>query len=334
MSGGIDSSVSVLLLQQQGYEVEGVTAILRNDLAHLESAKKVAKFLGINHHELSLQQSFQSCVINPFCDDYKNGRTPNPCILCNQTIKFGALRKFATEHDFPYFATGHYCRILQDDNNKYQLHAGVDEKKDQSYFLYRLSEEYFPTLLFPLGGYSKEEVKNIAIQNNVPVKINTESQDICFVESNYVEFLEKECCFTPSDGPIFYKGVEVGTHHGLYRYTIGQRRGTGVNAGHAVFVTGLDIANNALYVGDNEDLISNTFFLQDFFKTVIDFPFDDQIFVRVRYRSTKKKCRIERGPGIKVILEESERGITPGQHAVFYEGDRVVGGGIIVTNAN
>ncbi|NLB19239.1 MAG: tRNA 2-thiouridine(34) synthase MnmA, partial [Syntrophomonadaceae bacterium] len=266
MSGGVDSSVAALLIKQKGYQVFGITMnvlpgeeVDENVNLTVRDARKVSEQLGIPHYVTDLRQQFSQYVIDGFCDDYLRGRTPNPCIVCNQHIKFGFLLRAALNLGADFLATGHYARI-REDNGEFFMFSGLDSSKDQSYFLYSLSQEQLAHTMFPLGNLHKEQVRELAIASGLSVAHKTESQEICFIsQGRYVEFVEKCRPDAPKTGRFrFTDGKVLDMHHGVHRYTIGQRKGLGVAFGEPIFVTRIDPETATVWLGRSEELFSSS----------------------------------------------------------------------------
>lgn len=337
MSGGVDSSVAALLLQKQGFSVLGAYMRLKSDYAEGErAARLVANKLGIKFYPLNVSQKFQEDVIKYFLESYEAGITPNPCVRCNKLIKFGELLRVKDEMKADFLATGHYVQIINE-KNSYNLHRAVDKNKDQSYFLYNLTQSQLRQIIFPLGGYVKEDIKKIAEENDLP-NIKTESQDVCFlmkdgkiVEHN--EYLKKYINANP--GPIkTLDNKTIGQHQGLYFYTRGQRKGIEIGGTGPYYAVSMDYEKNILYVVNNPDdpaLFSKEFIISQANWITSDLEFPLQCDVVIRYRHKSVPCRIERldDNKYKVVLQKPERAITKGQSAVFYDGDIVLGGGEI-----
>ena len=348
MSGGVDSSVTAALLQEQGHEVIGMTMQIwdysRFTNQHGESfgsccslddvydARRVSEGLGIPFYVVNFEQDFQRQVIDRFCDDYFAGRTPNPCVLCNQVLKFELLLRKARELEADWLATGHYARITEDSDG-YTLRKGLDSNKDQSYFLFTLTQQQMARVRFPLGGMSKEEVRSHAARFNLRVAEKAESQDICFVpDGDYVRFLEEERGTGQRDGDIVHvSGQVLGQHQGTYRYTIGQRRGLGIAWPAPLYVVGIDAAAKRVVVGEAEHLRMAEFTAYDVVwgNNAPTEPF--AAGCRIRYRQQEVPAQIVPLPGrqARVIFTAAQKGVTPGQAAVFYRGDAVLGGGWI-----
>jgi len=356
MSGGIDSSVSAMLLLEQGYEVVGVTfrtydsikesCLVREkgccSIDSIMEAKNNARKMGFEHHIVDFRDTFREHVITNFCDEYMSGRTPNPCVLCNSHIKWGELLRTADELGCDYVATGHYARIAEVDGH-YYLRNAVDTRKDQTYFLWMLTEDNLRRTIFPLGDLTKPEVREIARQHGYETLAEKkESQEICFVTDNdYRTFLRQEVKdydervkpgeYVDKDGRV------LGMHEGYCNYTIGQRKGLGIALGKPVFVTQIVAAENKVVLGDNDDLLTRHVKLRGgFFRGDASRP----VFARIRYRSQAVQCTVKDlvhadadaqcAPGDWAVeFEEPVWGVTPGQSCVIYQDDRLVGGGFI-----
>ena len=353
MSGGIDSSISAYLLKQKGYRVIGVTMQTYNEdepndsLSLLKSgcygpaaknsilsAQKLAETFSIEHHVIPLYAEFQREVLDYFRSEYLKGRTPNPCVRCNQMLKFGFLMKYARNLgiDFDYFATGHYCRIEKNDDGIF-LKKALDPKKDQTYFLSRLKKEQLENLIFPLGELSKDDVREIARELNLRELLEkSESQDFIAADSYSV-------LFKPEDGVAGeihdLSGKVIGHHKGLINYTIGQRRGVGLGgAAQPLYVVGIDTEKNVLTVGDKEALLSSQFHISDpnWFIDLERKPseFTSQVKIRQTARAVNAMVSYDKDSEVfRVKLMEPQSAVTPGQIAVFYDGDILIGSGII-----
>jgi len=349
MSGGVDSSVTAALLKEQGHEVIGMTMQIWDystftadhgesfgtccSLDDVYDARRVAEQIGIPFYVVNFEKDFQRQVIDRFCDDYFAGRTPNPCVLCNQVLKFDLLLRRARELEADALATGHYARILQEGEGN-ALRKGLDPQKDQSYFLFTLTQEQMRRVLFPLGGMSKEEVRGHAARFNLRVAEKAESQDICFVpDGDYVRFLEEERGSGQCDGEIVHVSGEVlGRHLGTYRYTIGQRRGLGIAWPQPLYVVGIDAENRRVLVGEQEHLAVTRLTVHGVNWNEGAAPAGPlRACCRIRYRHQEVPALITPldGDRAQVEFDQPQRGVTPGQAAVFYAGDRVLGGGWI-----
>lgn len=338
MSGGIDSSVAAMLLLEQGYELVGVTfrtydSIRESCIAKekgccsIESimeAKYLAEQLGFEHHILDFRDTFRKHVIANFVDEYRHGRTPNPCVLCNSHIKWGELMAAANEYGCDYIATGHYARIAQKDGH-YFLRKAVDKHKDQTYFLWMLTEENLSRTIFPLGDLTKDEVRTIALQHGFEkLSKKRESQEICFVADNdYRSFLASEGVETTSGEYIDAQGKVLGQHAGYTCYTIGQRKGLGIALGYPAFVTKIDAARNQVTLGIHDELYTNNV-------RIVEYKFNGEpsqpVFAQIRYRSQPSEAIYKDGV---LTFKEPVWAVTPGQSVVIYQNDLLVGGGLI-----
>lgn len=359
MSGGVDSSVTAYLLKEQGYDVEGLSFILwearqRNDFTTccssqaIEDAAGTASQIGIPHSSVDVRDEFIEKVIEPFIDAYTKGRTPNPCILCNRYIKFPSLLKEAEKRGAEFIATGHYAKIeRQVSAISYQLSAslkkGIDPKKDQSYFLYVLRQEELNRLLLPLGDYKKEDVRNLANKIGLPSAKRPESQDICFIEDkNYFKFINKINPLAGAAGPIMgMNGKVLGEHKGIYNYTSGQRKGLGISSPSPLYVSKIDAVKNIVYVGPQESAKIKEFEVQELnwlTSPILSLPRRGEgevirATVKVRSMMKAEPATISASPDsgtVKVIFDEPQWSPAPGQSAVFYDEDIVIGGGIII----
>lgn len=331
LSGGVDSTVAALLLREKGYEVTGLTMI-NWDTGVAVKAAEAAKTLGIEHLVVDLTKEFRYQVIDYFTSVYEQGQTPNPCVVCNRYIKFGSLLDYALDRGFDRVATGHYARIEYDeDRRRYLLRKGKDLRKDQSYFLYALTQEQLGHTLFPLGDLTKAEVKNIAREGNFSVAESKESQEICFIEKDYRDFLQGRLQSRP--GPVVdLEGNILGKHQGLPFYTVGQRKGLGISGGRPLYVVALDPENNSLILDDKEYLfkseltaVNNSFTYYE----SLDSPM--RVEARIRYRAPDAPALlIPQGNQVTLQFDQPQRAITPGQSVVYYLDDYVLGGGTIV----
>lgn len=334
MSGGVDSSVSALLLKEQGYEVVGVTMRLFPDAPDPSTdAKLMCDFLGIEHHVADFSKPFHECVIKDFIENYACQKTPNPCIKCNKYLKFGLLYKMAEELNCDYIATGHYAKIEYSEKyGKRVLMKSNSLKKDQSYVLYTMPQALIDKVLFPLGEFqSKAEIREIALKHNLPVASKPDSEDICFIpDGDYVGFLEKHSHLKPKSGDIVFNGKVVGKHNGLYKYTIGQRKGIGVTNPTPLYVLGFNGEKNQLIVGEKSDLLRKNMTVADlnFLVDIAENPFRASVVVRYQSQNHMATITVSGGKA-SVVFDEPVPRITPGQSAVFYDGDVVLGGGII-----
>jgi len=356
MSGGVDSSVAAFLLKKQGHEVVGLSFELwdKRDLKDsgtccsvetIQLAKSVADSLGIDHVTVDVRDVFFHRVIESFCESYLKGMTPNPCIMCNQYIKFDFLLQKAVELGADMVATGHYARIVKagvrgnalrgsDNNARHLLLKGIDVKKDQSYVLYVMKQEELGKTLFPLGEMNKAQTRGIAADLGLVTALRPESQEICFVGNNkYADFMKGFSPESVRPGPIVdMQGTVVGEHTGIAFYTIGQRRGLGVQSLQPHYVVRIDQKNNTLTVGSRDDVMQRDITVRDLNWVCIDAP-DSPFAASVKIRSTMREMPARVSPvsreRVQVAFETAQWAPAAGQSAVFYEDDRVLGGGII-----
>jgi tRNA-specific 2-thiouridylase len=347
MSGGVDSSLAAALLKEAGYQVIGVTMQIwpsDNDedrfgdccsTGAVEDAKKVAYKLGIPHYVMNFQDIFARKVIANFCEEYRLGRTPNPCIRCNQYIKFDALRERAKELGANLVATGHHARIEKDETNgAYLLEKGVDQEKDQSYFLYPMTQEQLSHILFPIGNLTKEEVRKIAKELKLPVAAKPESQDICFIpDDGYAEFLKDYIPQATEPGPILNEqGGILGSHQGILFYTIGQRKGLGISAKEPLYVIAIEPERNAVIVGNKEKALGDEIIASGLNWIAISGltqPVTAKAKIRYRHQEAEATIMPLGNDRFYVKFKKPQLAITPGQAIVFYDGDIVIGGGTI-----
>ena len=352
MSGGVDSAVAAALLLQAGYDIFGLTMRLPahelldaatppdvgEEPPYVRDARHVAEHLGIALHVVDIRQQFREQIVRYFCEEYYAGRTPNPCVYCNPTIKFGTLFEYAKTLGAEGFATGHYVKCdYHAAYRRYVLRAASNAAKDQSYFLYRLSQEQLARSLFPLGGMTKEEVRRAAHTFGLKEAAEkSESQEICFItDQSYQQFLKMYSASHPNmpGNIIDTSGNALGQHQGIHLYTIGQRKGLGVALGSPRYVVELNPETNTVVIGENDELFTSRFSVHDV--NMIAFeqlaaPLACQ--VKIRYRNAATPATVLPGeiPGeAAVMLQQPQRAVTPGQSAVFYDGDIVLGGGII-----
>ena len=344
MSGGVDSSVAAYLMKKSGYDCTGATMKLYDNediitdtqktccsADDIEDARSVANRLDIPYYVFNLKGDFREKVINNFISTYENGGTPNPCIQCNRYLKFEKLMQRARELQADFVVTGHYA-IIEEKNGRFLLKKGKDLSKDQSYVLYSLTQEQLSHTLFPLGEYTKQEIREIAQEQGFINSNKRESQDICFVpDGDYAAFIERYTNKTYPEGDFVNKRGEVlGRHKGIIRYTIGQRKGLGIALGHPVFVTAKDIDNNRIVLGTNDDL--NCSALEaDSFNWIYEKPEGEIICkAKTRYNMREVPCRAHcEGDRVIVKFDLPVCAVTPGQAVVLYDGDYVVGGGTI-----
>lgn len=344
MSGGVDSSTTAALLLEQGYEVEGLTMNLWDGHHQgadkqispvtdvIGAARSVAAELGIPFHPFDLKSEFRNQVIDPFCDAYLGGTTPNPCIVCNQFLKFGRLLDLAKGLGGDYLATGHYVRVATDGGHL-RVRKGADLHKDQSYFLYTLGAQQLSHCLFPLGDMTKSQVRAEAKRLGLVVAEKSESQDICFIpDGNYAAFLNKERDVRSLDGDIVHiSGQVLGQHQGAHRYTIGQRKGLGIGWSEPLYVVRIDAGEKKVVVAEREYLSHQELNLYGCHWNRRDDVTAFDCTGRIRYRHGDSDASVEILPGNKarVVFKEPQFSVTPGQAAVFYDDDCVIGGGWI-----
>lgn len=335
MSGGVDSSVAAALLKEEGYEVLGVTMCHYDGDKNLEAVHQIAQKLGISWYILDFTKEFKRLVIDYFCKEYLAGRTPNPCVICNLKIKFGLLLKKAKSLGADYIATGHYAiNEYEQKINRFQLKRGVDGSKDQSYFLYRLNQDILPYVLFPLGRFKKSQSRELAKKFGLKNYKKEESQEICFIrEGDYRKFLRQNISESIKQGKfIDNSGNILGIHQGIPFYTIGQRKRLGVSSNKRRYVIKINSQENSIILGKEEDLYQNKLIIKD-----LNFISGDKLSdaikveVKIRYNCKKSSAIISPYEDDKILIdfEKPQRAITPGQSAVFYQGDIVIGGGII-----
>lgn len=350
MSGGIDSTVAAMLLKEQGYELIGVTYRTFDNISRgclekekgccsvdsLFEAKRMAEDMGFEHRILDIRQEFKDRVIANFIDEYLQGRTPNPCVVCNSTIKWGKLIETADELGCDFIATGHYARIGRQ-GNRWYLRKGADSSKDQTYFLWTLTQENLARTLFPLGELTKPEVRKIAYDHGYEkLSRKGESQEICFIPDNdYRAFLTEQVeNFTEKYGPGYFvdaTGKKLGMHKGFPHYTIGQRKGLGIALGQPMFVIAIRPEDNTVVLGTRDELQGKTFYAKDIsLMKYAQIPEGMEVTAKIRYRNEGGKASLfPEGERLRVVFHDSMDSITPGQSAVFYEGEDLVGGGVI-----
>lgn len=349
MSGGVDSSVAAALLKDKGYEVIGITMRLWPkslcdsftkertccSLSDIEDARRVSERLHIPFYVINLEKEFKEYVIDYFVQQYCEGKTPNPCIVCNEAIKFGSLLNKAQALGADYVATGHYARLYYNSKNKrFCILEGVDKKKDQSYVLFRLSQEQLAHTLLPLGGHTKDEVRKLAKRFKLPVCDKPDSQELCFVlDGNYNEFIKGRLNQKVTAGDIVDKDRNVlGKHKGLHCYTIGQRHNLGISVGRPVYVIDIDAEKNIIAVGDKRDLQKTGFTAFNLNWVSILSLNGKPVRVKAKIRSNHPKQYadiIKDADRVRVIFKSPQSAITPGQAVVFYDGETVLGGGWI-----
>ena len=337
MSGGVDSSVAAYMLQKQGYECVGATMLMHSGPSDADEAKKVASRLGIPHYTFDFRAEFDKYVIGPFVLAYEEGRTPNPCVMCNRHLKFEALHEKAAELGCDYIASGHYARVEKRGSgsaDRFILRKSAVTEKDQSYVLCMLTQEQLAKALFPLEGMSKDEVRAIAAKIGFENASKPDSQDICFIpDGKYAEFIEEyegktypEGDFTDEEGNL------MGKHKGIVRYTVGQRKGLGIATGKPVYVKKIDPKTNKVVLSDNDALFTDSLTSSDF--NWVSIPQTDEPFrakARIRYQHKEQPATLipQEGGSVRIEFDEPQRAITPGQTVVVYDEDIVIGGGTI-----
>ncbi len=350
MSGGVDSSVAAWLLLEQGYDVVGVTMQIWQDedadtqaanggccgLSAVEDARRVAWSLGIPYYVMNFRDEFRTRVIDYFIEEYTHGRTPNPCIACNRYVKWESLLKRSLDIGADYIATGHYARVERLAGGRYAVRASVTTAKDQTYALYNLTQEQLKHTLMPVGQYHKEEIRQIAGKLNLPVAHKRDSQEICFVpDKDYAGFISRSTGACPPEGNfVDREGRVLGRHKGIIHYTIGQRKGLGLAMGHPVFVTEIRPETNEVVVGDEEEVFTDHLICGHLNWMAVDGLHGRTLraAAKIRYAHKGAPCELEEiGPDrVRVRFEDPQRAVTPGQAAVFYDGEYVLGGGVIL----
>lgn len=334
MSGGVDSSVSAMLLQDQGHEVIGVTFKL-NDLSDAPEtdAGKVCEFLGIHHRVLDFRKDFDRIVVQPFIDSYMGGTTPNPCVVCNKGIKFGKFLDYALEIGCDYVATGHYGGVGLVEG-RYCLKVADDISKDQTYALYRLDQKQLSHIMMPLGGMSKPQVRQLARDRGLPMAERPDSQDICFIpDGDHGSFIERNTDTAGLAGSFVHEGKEVGTHKGIYRYTIGQRKGLGLSLGKPAFIKAIHSQNKEIEVTtQEEEIFYNSLLATEPVFSMVE-ALEGSLRVQAKIRYSHKPCQAVasmEGELLRVRFDLPQRAITPGQSVVLYKDGHVFGGGFIL----
>jgi tRNA-specific 2-thiouridylase len=369
MSGGVDSSVAAYLLKKRGYDVIGITMQMWQEeelctakenggySGHdaVDDARRVAAVLDIPYYVMNFKQEFKKNVIDYFVSEYMQARTPNPCIACNRYVKWEALLKKSLELGASYIATGHYARIIKLDNGRYTIRKAVTQRKDQTYALYKLTQDQMSHTLMPVGGYTKDEIRSIALQQKLLVANKPDSQEICFIPNNdYADFITKYHSQNEISKEISQPGIQsgkddylgltcgnyvntdgevIGKHKGLIHYTVGQRKGLNLAMGQPVFVLELRPQTNEVVIGNANEVFSDHLYANQLnFMSIEDLEGEMMVEAKIRYTHKGARCIIKKTAQdeIKCIFEEPQRAITPGQAVVFYKKDYIVGGGSII----
>lgn len=338
MSGGIDSTATCIMLREQGYEIVGLTMWVWGDEPH--EARELARRMGIEHHVADEREAFRRVIVQNFIDEYRQGRTPNPCVMCNPLFKFRILTEWADRLGCAYIATGHYSRLEEHGNHIYII-AGDDDKKDQSYFLWRLSQSVLRRCIFPLGTYTKLQVRDYLRDKGYTLKAEEgESMEVCFIQGDYRDFLRQHCPEIDAEvGPgsfVNSEGVKLGVHRGFPYYTIGQRKGLEIALGYPAYVLKINPAKNTVMLGEQSQLKTRYMLLEADHENLVDeseVMTCRQMAVRIRYRSRPIPCKVRRLDDGRLLVrfEEEASAIAPGQSAVFYDGRRVLGGAFIAS---
>ena len=347
MSGGVDSSVCAYLLKKEGYEVIGVTMDTWEDPSlnsknsscsstAIEDAKKVAEALSIPHFVVDFKKEFKENVQDYFVEEYLHGRTPNPCIVCNRYVKWEALLSYAKQIGADYIATGHYAKVVALDNGRYSIANSVTAAKDQTYALYNLTQDQLAYTIMPVGAYSKDEIRNIALEIGLDVANKPDSQDICFIpDGNYGGYIES----VASDrlgGPgefVMTDGTVVGQHRGITNYTVGQRKHLGIALGRPIFVKKIDVENNRVILADDSDIFTDTLTCNQVNCMAVDsFKPGERYIAKIRYSDPGSECQVVSFDADTMQLRffKNVRAVTPGQAVVLYTGEYVAGGGVIL----
>jgi tRNA-specific 2-thiouridylase len=349
MSGGVDSSVAAYLLKEQGYDVIGVTMQIWQDeptcsieenggccgLSAVEDARRVANQLEIPYYVMNFKQEFKENVIDYFVEEYKNGRTPNPCIACNRYVKWESLLTRSMQIGANYIATGHYARIEHLSNGRYAIRNSVTAKKDQTYALYNLTQQQLSHTLMPVGAYTKDEIRAIAEKVGIQVAHKPDSMEICFVpDQDYAGYITRETGYVSKPGNfVDLDGNVIGRHQGIIHYTIGQRKGLGLAMGHPVFVAAIRPDTNEVVIGENKDIFKKTLYANHLnFMAIEGLQDTMRAKGKIRYSHEGSACTI-RMVGedlLECVFDEEQRAITPGQALVLYDGEIVLGGGTII----
>lgn len=349
MSGGVDSSVAAYLLKEQGYDVVGVTMQIWQDEdtctieenggccgnSAVDDARRVANKLGIPYYVMNFKKEFKENVIDYFVDEYKHGRTPNPCIACNRYVKWESLLQRSMEIGADYIATGHYARIEQLPNGRFAIRNSVTAKKDQTYALYNLTQKQLSHTLMPVGDYTKDEIRAIAEKIGIQVANKPDSMEICFVpDQDYAGYIQRETGYEPVPGNfVDLDGNVLGRHQGIIHYTVGQRKGLGLAMGHPVFVVAIRPETNEVVIGENKDVFAPKLYANRLnFMGIEKLEGELKCMAKIRYSHQGAACTIKMAGEdlLECTFDEEQRAITPGQALVLYDGEHVLGGGTII----
>lgn len=349
MSGGVDSSVAAYLLKEQGYDVVGVTMQIWQDedqcsieenggccgLSAVDDARRVANQLGIPYYVMNFKNEFKEHVIDYFVDEYKNGRTPNPCIACNRYVKWESLLQRSLEIGADYIATGHYARIEQLPNGRFAIKNSVTARKDQTYALYNLTQHQLAHTLMPVGDYHKDKIREIAESIGIQVAHKPDSMEICFVpDQDYAGYIERETDYKSQEGNfVDMDGNVIGRHKGIIHYTVGQRRGLGLAMGHPVFVVAIRPDTNEVVIGENKDVFQPKLYANRLnFMSIGELKGEMHVKAKIRYNHEGSDCTIRMAGDdlLECVFDEPQRAITPGQALVIYDGEYVLCGGTII----